>query len=141
LSTTLPDSDNLLYFNSFLNIGRFTSAARSPDQGSPVANLGILFGPVGMGRYGVPLGQSIDNTVGATVGYQMFLDGIDRQIIIEAGARTGTKSAQDTGVIGLGARFQQAIGDRHVFRFDTFVSGQENVGFGYGIRTEWMIKF
>ncbi len=141
LSTTLPHSDNLLYFNSFWNIGRFTSAARSPDQGSPVANLGILFGPVGMGRYGVPLGQSIDNTVGATVGYQMFLDGIDRQLIIEAGARTGTKSAQDTGVIGLGARFQQTIGDRHVFRFDTFVSGQENVGFGYGFRTEWMIKF
>lgn len=141
LSTTLPNSDNLLYFNSFWNIGRFTSAARAPDQGSPVANLGILLAPVGMGGYGVPLGQAIDNSVGAVIGYQMFLDGIDRQLIIEAGARTGTKSTQDTGVIGLGARFQQTFGDRHVLRLDTFVSGQEQVGFGYGFRTEWIIKF
>jgi hypothetical protein len=141
LSTTLPESDNLLYFNSFYNIGRFTSAARSPDQGTPVANLGILFGPVGMGRYGVPLGQPIDNTLGATLGYQMFLDGIDRQLIIEAGARTSTGGKQADGVIGLGARFQQTIGDRHVVRFDTYVAGEEQFGFGYGFRTEWMIKF
>ena len=141
LSTTLPDSDNLLYFNSFWNIGHFTSAARSPDQGNPVANLGILFSPVGIGHYGVPLGQPIDNTIGATVGYQMFLDGIDHQIIIEAGALTSTDNNQDNGVIGLGARFQQTMGERHVFRFDTFVTGQEQFGFGYGFRTEWMVKF
>ena len=71
----------------------------------------------------------------------MFLDGIDRQLIIETGARINTKSNQDAGVIGIGARFQQTIGKRHVLRFDTFVSGQEQEGFGYGIRTEWMIKF
>lgn len=141
LSTTLPKIDDLLYFNLFLDIGRFTSVARSPDKGIPVANLGILFGPVGMGSYGVPLGQAIDNTIGATLGYQIFLDGIDRQLIIETGARINTKSNQDAGVIGIGARFQQTIGKRHVLRFDTFVSGQEQEGFGYGIRTEWMIKF
>jgi hypothetical protein len=141
LSTTLPETDDNLYFNSFLNIGRFTSAARSPDQGTPVANLGLLFGPVGMGHYGVALGQPIGNTLGASVGYQMFLDGIDRQLIIEAGGVTGTDGGRNNGVIGLGARFQQTIGNRHVLRFDTFVSGQEQVGFGYGFRTEWMIKF
>lgn len=141
LSTNLPETDNLLYFNSFWNIGRFTSAARSPDQGTPVANMGILFSPVGLGNYGVPLGQSIDNTIGASVGYQMFLDGIDRQVIFELGGRVGTQHTQDYKVIGLGARFQQTIANRHVLRLDTFVSEQENVGFGYGVRTEWMIKF
>jgi hypothetical protein len=140
-STTLPETDNILYFNSFLNIGRFTSAARSPDQGTPVANLGLLIAPTRMGHYGVALGQPIGNTAGASLGYQMFLDGIDRQLIIEAGGLTGTDGGNDNGVIGLGARFQLTIGDRHVLRFDTFVSGQEQVGFGYGFRTEWMIKF
>jgi hypothetical protein len=141
LSTTLPNSDNLLYVNGFWNIGKFTSAARSPDQGNPVANLGILFAPVGMGRFGVPLGQSIDSTIGAVIGYQMYLDGIDRQLIFEAGGRTSIKDFQETGVIGLGIRFQQTFGDRHVLRLDTFLNEQDSIGFGYGFRSEWMVKF
>ncbi|MGZ8136710.1 MAG: hypothetical protein ACXW1W_06765 [Methylococcaceae bacterium] len=141
LSSTLPKSDNLVYFNTFWNIDRFTSAARSPDQGGPAANLGILYGPVGMGRYSVPLGQSIDDTVGTSLGYQMFLDGIDSQLIIEAGARTSTNNSVDNGALGLGARYQRTIGKRHVLRFDTFVAGQEGEETSYGLRTEWMIKF
>ncbi len=141
LSTTLPGSDNIVYFNTFWNINRFTSIARSPDQGSPVANVGILFGPVGMGRYGVPLGQQIDDTVGTAIGYQMFLDGTDSQLIYEIGARTSTKSARDEGVLGFGARYQRTIGKHHVLRLDSFVADQEKQGVNYGWRTEWMYKF
>jgi hypothetical protein len=141
LSTTLPHSDNIVYFNTFWNIDRFTSAARSSDQGSPVANLGLLYGPVGMGRYGVALGQPIDNTVGTALGYQMFLDGIDSQLIFEVGARTSTKSRRDDSAIGFGARYQRAIGKRHVLRLDSFVADQEGAGVSYGFRTEWMVKF
>jgi hypothetical protein len=141
LSGTLQNSDNILYCNTFWNIGRFTSAGRSPDQGSPVANVGILYGPVGMGRYGVPLGRPIDETIGAAIGYQMFFDGIDSQLIFEAGARTGTESGRNEGALGLGARYQQTIGKHHVLRLDAFVTGQEHEPVSYGLRTEWMIKF
>jgi len=141
LSSTLPSSDNLVYFNTFWDIGRFTSATRSPDQGGPLANLGILYGPVGMGRYGVPLGKPIDNTVGTAIGYQMFLGGIDRQLIFEIGGRTSTQSDKDDSAIAFGARYQQTFGDHHVLRLDSFVADQEGMGISYGVRTEWMVKF
>lgn len=141
LSTTLPNSDDLLYSNTFVNVGRFTSAARSPDQGGPLANLGILFGPSGMGRYRAPLGQAIDDTVGTVIGYQKFLDGIDKQLIVELGARTSMRGNRDEAEIGLGMRYQQSIGVRHVLRLDGFVGGREQEGLIFGVRTEWMIKF
>ncbi|ESS71316.1 hypothetical protein MGMO_108c00020 [Methyloglobulus morosus KoM1] len=141
LSTTLPGSDNLVYFNTFWDIGRFTSAARSPDQGGPLANLGILYGPVGMGRYGVPLGKAINNTVGTAIGYQMFLDGIDSQLIFEIGGRTSTQRDKDESAIGFGARYQHTLGTHHVLRLDSFVADQESTGVNYGVRTEWMFTF
>lgn len=141
LSSTLPSSDNVVYLNTFWNIDQFTSAARRPDQGNPLANLGILYGPVGMGRYGEPLGQPIQDTVGTALGYQMFFDGIDSQLILELGARTSTKSGRNEGVLGFGARYQKAIGKHHILRLDSFVAGEEGVGVSYGLRTEWVIKF
>ncbi|MGZ4958565.1 MAG: hypothetical protein ACXV7J_04885 [Methylomonas sp.] len=141
LSSTLPGSDDIAYFNSFWNINRFTSVARGPDQGSPVANVGVLFGPVGMGRYGVPLGQPINDTIGAALGYQMFLDGIDSQLIFEVGARTSTQSSKGENVVGLGARYQRNFGTHHVLRLDSFVADNENGNASFGWRTEWMIKF
>ena len=39
-------------------LSQFTSASRSPDQGSPVANLGILYGPVGMAVTACPSGST-----------------------------------------------------------------------------------
>jgi hypothetical protein len=141
LSATLPSTDNLAYFNTFWNLDRYTSASRSPDQGTPVANIGLLYAPVGLGRYGVPLGQSIDKTVGTAIGYQMFLDGIDKQLIFELGARTSTRSSVDASAIGFGARYQQTIGKHHVLRLDSFVVGQERENVSYGVRTEWMVNF
>lgn len=142
LSTTLPGSDNIAYFNTFWNIDQFTSVARGRDQGNPVANLGILYSPVGMGRYAVPLGQPIDHTIGAALGYQMFLgNSIDKQLILELGARTSTKNGREEGVLGFGARYQQSIGKHHVLRLDSFVASQEGADISYGLRTEWMIKF
>lgn len=141
LSTGLSGGDNNLYFNTFLNIGRFTSAARSPDLGSPLANLGVLYGPVGMGRYAVPLGGRIDDTVGAALGYQMFLGGVSRQLILEVGGRSSTKAEPNEAMLGVGMRFQQAFGKRHLLRFDSFVAGKEQVDTNYGFRTEWMIRF
>ena len=141
ISKTLKGSDNLLYFNTFWNIDRFTSAARGPNQGLPVSNLGILYAPVGIGSYGVALGNRIDSTVGAALGYQMFFDGINSQLILEVGARASTRKHRDEAAAGLGARFEKTIGRRHVLRFDSFVAGAEGQNPSFGIRSEWMIKF
>jgi hypothetical protein len=141
LSSTLQGSDNIVYFNTFWSIDQFTSAGRGPDQGSPVANLGVLYSPVGMSRYDVPLGQPIADTVGTALGYQVFVDGIKSQIILELGARMSTKSSKQEGVLGIGARYQRAIGKRHILRFDAFAVTQESDDPSYGIRSEWLIKF
>ncbi len=142
LSITPHGTDNIAYFNTFWNIDQFTSAARGRDQGNPVANLGILYSPVGMGRYSVPLGQTIDQTVGAALGYQMFLNNsIDSQLTLELGARKSTKSEKAEGALGFGARYQRSIGTHHVLRLDSFVSGREGADISYGFRTEWLIKF
>lgn len=141
LSGAPSGSDSVAYFNAFWGIGRFTSAARSPDQGGPLANLGILYGPVGLGRYGVPLGQRIDDTIGTAIGYQRFVSGIDGQLILELGARRSIESGRDDGVLGIGARYQHVIDKHHVLRLDAFVAGQEGEDLSYGLRTEWMIKF
>jgi hypothetical protein len=141
LSTSFPGTDDNVYFNAFWSLGRFTSAARSPDLGSPVANLGILYGSVAMGRYGVPLGGRIDDTIGTAIGYQMFLDGIDSQLIFEISARASTRDERDEGALGFGLRYERAIGKRHLLRLDSFVAGREGVDLNYGLRTEWTIKF
>ncbi len=141
LSTAISGSDNNLYFNTFLNMGRFTSAARSPNLGSPLANLGVFYGPVGMGRYGIPLDGLINNTICATIGYQMFLGGVDNQLIIETGGRTSTRSEQNEGALGFGMRYQHAFGKRYLFRVDSFVAGKEESDTNYGFRTEWMVRF
>jgi hypothetical protein len=64
-----------------------------------------------VGLYGIPLGQSIDDTIGTALGHQRFLDGIDSQLIFEVGARTSTKSEKEKGAVGFGARFSALSAD------------------------------
>jgi hypothetical protein len=57
-------------------------------------------------------------------------------VILELGARTSTSSGTDEAVLGIGARYQRAIGKHHVLRLDSFVAGQEGEDLSYGFRTE-----
>jgi hypothetical protein len=141
ISQTLSGTENLLYLNTFWSINHFTSAARSHDEGTPVANLGLLYSPVGMGRYAVPLGQPIADTVGVTLGYQRFFNGIRKQLVMEMGLRASTKSEHDGDILGIGARYQQAIGQRFLLRLDSFIAAQKENGRSHGIRLEWVTKF
>lgn len=141
LSQTLHNSDNLWYFNSFLSVDNFTPAAHSMDSGLPIANLGLLYSPVGMGRYGVPLGDSIEDTFGAALGYQMYLGGIRKQLIVEVGARTSTESYVDEDAYGVALRYQQAFGRRYLVRFDAFAADGQGRDTSHGARVELMVKF
>jgi len=141
ISTTITGTDNILYLNSFWSIDDFRSAARSLDAGNPLETMGILFASVGMGRYGVPLGQPISDTVGMALGYQIFTNGIGSQLIFELGIRNSTDSNRDEGVIGIGARHEQAIGKQTLLRLDLFAAKQEAESSSQGVRVEWLLKF
>ena len=141
LSQTLHNSDNLVYLNTYWSIDHFTPAARSMDAGLPIANLGLLYSPVGMGRYAVPLGQSIIDTFGTSLGYQMYLGGIRKQLIVEIGARTSTESDADEDAYGIALRYQQAFGQRYLLRLDAFAADGQNRDTAHGARVELMVKF
>lgn len=140
VSITPTGTSNLLYNNTFVGIGNYSSAARNDTAGGPLGRTGILFAAVGLGNYGAALGNRADESVGSAVGYQMFFNNERTQVILEAGGRAGT----DDGIAdaaAVGARFQQAIGSRFVLRADTFVAAQDIGDTGVGFRTEFRTNF
>lgn len=140
VSWTPPHGHDLLYLNTFWGIDDYLLAARSPDVGGPLGRVGILFAAVGLGRYGSALSNDARNVVGASLGYQMFLGGIRRQLIFELGGRQDTNN-NDTAAIAAGVRFQQAIGQHHILQLDGFVGEKDDGGTTAGARCEWRIKF
>ena len=141
LSGAVGHSDDLWYVNSFLSFDEFSSAGRSRDAGTPLATLGMLFSPVGMGQYGVPLGDGINDTYGAAVGYQHFFGGIGSQLILELAARSSMKSERKQDAVGLGLRYQKSLSRQTLLRFDTFFAVKERQQSAKGIRLEWLLKF
>jgi len=140
LSITPTGTSNLLYNNTFVGIGNYSSAARNDTAGGPLGRTGILFAAVGLGNYGAALGNRADESVGSAVGYQMFFNNERTQVILEAGGRAGTDD-DISDAAAVGARFQQAIGSRFVLRADTFVAAQEVGDTGLGFRTEFRTNF
>ncbi len=140
ISWTPPHSENILYFNAYLGIDHFSSAARAPDVGGPLGRTGILFAAVGLGRYPAPLGNRPDDSTGASLGYQMFFSETRKQLIIEGGGRAMTRGEND-GQLALAARYQQALGQHTILRLEGFFRAQRNEGPGYGARTELAFKF
>ncbi len=140
LSWSPHGTDDLLYFNAFWGIDEFTSAARAPDRGGPLGRTGILFAAVELGRYGAPLGNRADESVGGAVGYQMFFENKRKQVVVELGARDGTEGDTDA-MLGLGGRYQQAIGQHWVLQVDAFGTLEESRDPGWGARLEIGFRF
>jgi hypothetical protein len=135
---------NLVYLNAFWGIDQFSSAIRGPDQGGPLGRTGILFAAVGLGRYGAALSNLADDAAGGSLGYQMFFDGVRRQLVLELGARKNTVSGTpliNRGAAAIGARYQQAVGQHFIPRIDLFGSLQEDRNPGYGARLELLVRF
>ncbi len=110
---------NLAYVTAYTGIGQFRSAARGPLVGGPLGRTGILWASVGLGRFGPPLGNQSDNSIGGAVGYQMFFDGTRKQLVLEAGARRHTTGVGMAGsdLFGIGGRYQIAMGRHWVVTF------------------------
>ena len=140
VSWTPSRTDDNAYINAFWGIDDFASAARGPATGGPLGRTGILFSSVGLGRYGAALGNRPNRSVGAAIGYQAFFDETRKQLIVEFGGRQGT-DGDGLGSLALGARYQQALGQRAVLQFDIFGSMHESRDEGFGARIELRYEF
>ena len=141
VSWTPPWGHDLVYVNGFVGIDNFRSAARGPATGGPLGRTGLLFAAIGLGRYGAPLDNNGDRSVGAAMGYQIFLDDQARQqIVFEGGVRVGTDDDQDSA-IAAGARYQRAFGQNYILQLDSFVGARESRDMLVGGRVEFRIEF
>lgn len=146
LSTTLPDSKDIVYLDAFWGIADYSSAARGPDRGGPLGQTGILFAAQGLGAYGAPLGNRANDAVGAAIGYQKFLGGADKQLTFELGGRVGTRdpkffASNQPDTIAGAIRYQMKLNQHLVLIFDTFIGFPEDRATAYGFRSEILVKF
>ena len=143
-STTLPHSKDVAYINSFCGIDEYSSAARDPDSGGPLNQLGILFASQALGRYGAPLGNRANDAVGAALGWQHFLGAVpDQQLVLELGGRQSTGQPRYFGqpsAVATAARFERKLNQHCVIDYDAFV-GYPGRGPSWGLRTELLVKF
>ena len=102
--------------------------------------LSILFGAVGIGSYGAPLGNEVGSAAGGALGYQMFFAEKRRTLTVEVGGRDGWGS-NESGAVAGGLRLEQAIGRRLIVRTDGFLGHREGADFGWGARAELLVKF
>ncbi|MEM7482350.1 MAG: hypothetical protein AAF481_14330 [Acidobacteriota bacterium] len=144
VSRTPHHTHDLLYFNTFLAVDRFTSAARGPATGGPLGRAGINFAAVGLGRYGAALSSQAQDVAGGAVGYQRFFDHTRKQLIVEVGARVGTDSSIADAIAATG-RYQAAVGRRFVLRTEAFAGLRRDPGGSdeelFGGRFEVLLKF
>ena len=134
-----------MYFNMFWGIDEFSSASRDPTVGGPLGRHGINFAAVGLGRYLAAIPNRVDKSYGFALGYQWLFDDRRKQVIVELGSRHFT---EETGfgvtgndVASLAARYQQAMGQHTILRFDVFGALIESGPEGYGARVELLYTF
>ncbi|NQZ59382.1 MAG: hypothetical protein HRT88_18175 [Lentisphaeraceae bacterium] len=140
VSFTPKASVDLVYWNSFVGLDDFTSAARGETNGGPLGRIGLLFAARNIGNYPAPINNRANNAFGTALGYQMFFSNNRRHVIIEAAYKRYSDNA--TGdVLGLAVQLQQALGKRYIIQFDTFILAEECSDINYGFRGEFLVKF
>ncbi len=136
LSKTVKGSDDIVYFNSFLNIGNFTQAGREPVNGGPLANTGILFASPNLSTYLAEIDPfTSDDVVGGALGYQAFWDDKRRNLILEVAGRKDL-SGDGFDSLGYGFQLQQAVGQHVQLQFEAFYTHNEDNDDGSGARAE-----
>ncbi len=133
-------SDDLIYLNGFWAIDQFTSPARGPLMGGPLGQTGILFASPELGRFGAPLSNQSSAVAGGSIGYQLFFDGTEQQVIFELGGRKDTNGIDD-GAVGFGMRHQRKLDQHWVMLVDGFATKREGRDVAPGVRFELLAKF
>ncbi len=141
ISKTVPGSDDIVYFNSFLGFGNFTQAGREAIVGGPLANTGILFASPNLSTYGAEINPFTDgDVIGGAIGYQAFWDNKRRNLILEMATRHDL-SGGGFDSLGFGAQLQQAIGRHIQLQFETFYVLNEGTDDGAGARAEVQVVY
>ncbi len=139
VSWTPHESEDLIYWNTFVAVDQFTSLTRAPQTG-PLGDTGILFAGGGLGLYGPAITTLSTSAAGGSLGYQMFFDTKTKQLIWELGIRNGKDADDLEGAVGF--QYQQAIKQNWIFLTTGFLSGRQNTpGLSQGIRTELQLLF
>jgi len=148
ISKDLEYSQDYIYLNSFYGIDKFRSASRAPEFGGPLGSTGVLFGSLGLGRYGSPLNNQPDEAFGSAAGYQLFFNHKRQNVIFEIGGRYA-RSEIGQRAIAAGISFQSAVGRRNILRLDTYTrygkerltpNNDEKQAPGVGVRIEWVLN-
>lgn len=139
LSWTPRGTPDIAYANLFWGNRHFTSASRDPLAGGALGRVGLMFAARGVGGYPAPLGNRPDDAIGGALGYQKFFDNNRRQVTVEIGVRHELKrNLVDAAAIG--ARVQQALGQRFILDFEVFGAARRSADDGYGMRLELQVK-
>ncbi|MGK0481524.1 MAG: hypothetical protein ACJAQ3_001501 [Planctomycetota bacterium] len=141
LSWVPHHTEDNFYVNSFIGVDNFTSAARSPVAGGPLANVGVLFAATGLGTVGAPISSVAREVAGGAVGYQQLFNHGRSQMIYEVGGRVSTDSDAKTDTIALGGRYRRALGHHTVLTLDAFAGNDEIDDEFFGGRVEFLFKF
>jgi hypothetical protein len=146
LSTVLPYSEDIVYLDAYWGLDNYSSADRGPDAAGPLGATGILFANPDLGHYASPLGDRPNSSLGAALGYQKYLGSTDRQIVLEVGGRSSTRTPayfapSEPNEFAIGARYQMKLNQNAILIFDTFVGFPQDRGTSYGFRTELSYKF
>lgn len=141
LSWTPAWTNDNVYINAFLGIDNFTSAARGPATGGPLGRAGILFAAVGLGEYGAPLNNSVQESYGAALGYQQFIDPIKNQLIYELGFKKNQTDENDDFSVAAGLRYRHVLTQRTIVQIDAFSSWNDSAADGKGFRFELRTEF
>ncbi|MGI9423893.1 MAG: hypothetical protein ACR2PA_11910 [Hyphomicrobiaceae bacterium] len=141
ISKTVPGSDDIVYFNTFLGLGNFTQAGREAIVGGPLANTGVLFASPNLSTYGAEINPFTDNDViGGAIGYQAFFDNTRRNIIFEIAGRHDL-SGEGIDSLGFGVQMQQAIGRHLQLTLESFYTINEELEDGAGWRAEVQVVY
>ncbi|HTV88391.1 MAG TPA: hypothetical protein VME41_05185 [Stellaceae bacterium] len=134
-------SEDIVYFNPYVAVGNFTQAAQDPIVPGPLGGLGITYAAFGIGTAVSALSSAADNVAGFATGYQAFWDAHRRSLTLEFGDRENIGANGTFDAQAVGARFQQALGQRVLFEVDATYTWRDNHTDAFGLRTEIDYQF
>lgn len=145
ISRNRPHSDDLIYTSWFWGIDEYATAARDAHGGGPLDRAGILYNALRLSRYTTALSNDVTEAFGGAIGFQTFLGDAEhrRQLVLELGWRADTDrlKGSDREALAVGFRYEQALGQHLIMRFDGFVAGRDGFAPAAGIRNEFLVKF
>lgn len=132
------------YFNVFLGNGRPQSVARAGGSGGILRNTGINFETDGLTNYPT-LNDTGANSYGGAVGFNLLSADFRQQFVAEFTALSPYGNPAISRISGaqyaVGARYQRAINNRALIRFDAINGWLDNDSNIYGMRSEFRWKF